>query len=104
MERSTICSHIQNLPNLAGPVRYANKPGRTLGRGREIDGTKGREIDGTTRSSLGGEREREMDGTINPVQAETRKNSNKRGKLREKRKEWKKAEKNQQSFLIFRFL
>ena len=57
MERSTICSHIQNLPNPAGPVRYANKPGRTLGRGREIDGTKGREIDGT--------KGREIDGTKN---------------------------------------
>ena len=45
--------------------------------------------------TLGRGREREMDGTINPVQAETRKNSKKRGKLREKRKEWKKAEKNQ---------
>ena len=66
--------------------------------------TLGREIDGTTRSSLGGEREREMDGTINPVQAKNEE------KLEEERKTQRKEERVEESgkestiFSIFRFL
>ena len=65
MERSTICSHIQNLPNPAEPVRYANKPGRTLGEMVEM-------IRGNQAEPWGDSKEREREDSKEREKGENR--------------------------------